>query len=93
MNNIEVYDDIEIYINHISIYGKEDLLIARLRINTAFLHQQKSNLSKTFTVSFNRKQMDPNLMLESDKYKGFQVSIQFTEACCSSQCVSSTNVN
>jgi hypothetical protein len=55
MNNIEVYDDIEIYINHISIYGKEDLLIARLRINTAFLHQQKSNLSKTFTVSFNRK--------------------------------------
>jgi len=38
-NNLEIYDDIEIYINHISIYGKDDLLIARLRINTAFLHK------------------------------------------------------
>ena len=37
-NPVPICGDVEIYLNHLSVNGKDDRLISRLRVNTAFLN-------------------------------------------------------
>ena len=71
--------DTEIYLTHLSNYGKNDTLVARLKFNTAFI--QDSNQDGIVQLNLNTNQLDPHTSLQTDKYKGFEVRIILKECC------------
>ena len=68
-----VCGDFEIYVQHFSNNFKENTIIARLRLNTAFIHKNRNDKSKYIILDFNRYQMDPHLVLEKSFYQGFAI--------------------
>ena len=83
---------------HKSDKGKQDKLIARFRLNTAFIHKEMVKnggvpASDSINLRLSLNQLSPDSIHKNAYYNNFQVHLEFTDRCKNVGCSTRLNIN